>query len=113
MPSTTDKFSRRKQFALAMLGAAFVLAATPGAEAKPRAGDGVKTYSARLSIADLDLTQPEDVKKLEHRVNRRARHFCRIFYSATATPAMLRECERRIFEENRPRIDRAVAAAGR
>jgi UrcA family protein len=99
--------------ALAMFGVAVVLASTPGAHAAARGQNGAKTYSATLSIADLDLTRPEDVEKLERRVSKRARHFCRNFSSVTATPKMLRDCERRIFEENRPRIDRAVAAAGR
>lgn len=99
--------------ALAMLGVAIVLASTPVAHAAAREENGAKTYSARLSIADLDLSRPEDVEKLERRVSKRARHFCRSFHSVTATPTMLRECRRRIFEENRPRIDQAVAAAGR
>ncbi len=113
MCSPKNTIFRWKPLGIAMLGAAFILAATSGAEARPRVGDGAKTYSARLSIADLDLTRPEDVKTLERRVSKRARHFCRVFSSVTATPSMLRECERRVLEENRSRIDLAVAAAAR
>jgi UrcA family protein len=94
---------------------AFVLAfsATTDARAAKRFGRDERLYSASVSFADLNLTNQEDIERLERRVRKKARHFCRVFNGVTATQSMLRECREKIVEENRSKIEKAIELSAR
>ena len=94
---------------------AFVLAfsATTDARAAKRSGREENLYSASVSFADLNLSTQDDIERLERRVMKKARHFCRTFNGVTATQSMLRECRKKIVEENRSKIEKAIELSAR
>lgn len=90
-----------KTFALA--AAAFAAIATPA-----MAGD---IPTATVNIADLDLTQRDDQRRLESRVETVARQICRTASFDAVSRKLERECRAAVTADAAPKIAFAIAAA--